>query len=305
MIKACSCFYSRRHYGFSLVELMVALVLGLIVVGAVVSVFISNRQMYELSEELSRTQENQRVSFEVFSRDIRHAGGLACGTKRIVNVVSGLPLPWWLDFAQGPVQGYGKNEAFVDVPFGNQYAERIDGTDAFIVRHALAGASSVLVNHDSVQNTFNLKPFLGAGVWVVCDQRIASVFWSTGNACDIRNTTCNLGPEGTAYTYLPGSQINHIYAAFWYVGSNGRGGRSLFRRFYPGTGAGPITEEVVENVNDMVVTYLFPGGRLEAAPLPNDLTWSNVKAMRVTLGFSFNQTKKSFSVESLLRNALL
>ena len=60
---------AARQLGLSLVELMVALVLGLLVVGAAIGVFLSNRQTYTATESLGRVQENARVAFELMARD--------------------------------------------------------------------------------------------------------------------------------------------------------------------------------------------------------------------------------------------
>lgn len=63
-----------RQKGFSLVELMIALVLGLFLVGGILYVFISNSQTFRTNEALSRMQENGRFAIDFISRDIREAG---------------------------------------------------------------------------------------------------------------------------------------------------------------------------------------------------------------------------------------
>ncbi len=59
--------------GLTLVELMVALTLGLIVTLVVVNVFLSNREVYRVNEQLARLQENARYALEVLARDRRDA----------------------------------------------------------------------------------------------------------------------------------------------------------------------------------------------------------------------------------------
>lgn len=85
-------FCTRRHpqRGLTLIELMIAMVLGLIVVGGAISVIIANRQSYRTNEGLSQVQESTRTAFEVLARDIRQAGSTACGTtNRMANVLVG------------------------------------------------------------------------------------------------------------------------------------------------------------------------------------------------------------------------
>ena len=61
----------RRMRGFTLIELMVALVIGLIVTGAALALFLTNRQTYLASENISRVQEHARTAFELMSRNLR------------------------------------------------------------------------------------------------------------------------------------------------------------------------------------------------------------------------------------------
>lgn len=70
----------RFQRGFNLIELMITLLLGLLVVLAAISMFISSRRLYTTTENMSRLQESARVAFELMARDLREAGGNACST---------------------------------------------------------------------------------------------------------------------------------------------------------------------------------------------------------------------------------
>ena len=61
----------KLNQGFTLVELMIALVLGLFLVGGVLAVFLSNSQTFRTNEALSRIQENGRFAVEFISSDLR------------------------------------------------------------------------------------------------------------------------------------------------------------------------------------------------------------------------------------------
>lgn len=60
--------------GFSLVELMIAMLLGLILIAGVVSVFVSSSQTYRLQESLFRVQESGRFALELLRQDLAGAG---------------------------------------------------------------------------------------------------------------------------------------------------------------------------------------------------------------------------------------
>ncbi len=65
---------ARRQQGLSLVELMVALLIGLILLAGVFQIYLSGRQSANAQEDLARMQENGRYAMDVITRDLRRAG---------------------------------------------------------------------------------------------------------------------------------------------------------------------------------------------------------------------------------------
>lgn len=63
-----------RQRGVTLVELMVAMVIGLFLVVVVGTVFLGSKQMYLTQDANARLQENARYAVEFFSRQLRSAG---------------------------------------------------------------------------------------------------------------------------------------------------------------------------------------------------------------------------------------
>jgi hypothetical protein len=61
------------HAGFTLVELMIALLLGIFLIGAIVLTFVANQNSTRDAEALSRIQESVRISSEYLVRDARNA----------------------------------------------------------------------------------------------------------------------------------------------------------------------------------------------------------------------------------------
>lgn len=64
--------------GVSLIELMVALAIGMLLIMGLVQVFGASRTAYQLSSGLSRVQENGRFALDILQRDIRMAGHMGC-----------------------------------------------------------------------------------------------------------------------------------------------------------------------------------------------------------------------------------
>lgn len=74
----------RAQQGATLIELMIALVLGLLVLGAVIQLFIGSKATYTANEALARVQENGRFSMEVIKREFRGAASRGVCASRLV-----------------------------------------------------------------------------------------------------------------------------------------------------------------------------------------------------------------------------
>ncbi len=64
--------------GISLVELLVAMAVGLILLAGVYQIFIGNTTSYSLNEDMSRLQENGRFAIQLLNREVQGAGFLGC-----------------------------------------------------------------------------------------------------------------------------------------------------------------------------------------------------------------------------------
>ena len=96
----------KKQSGFSLVELMIAMLLGLFLMGSVVQFFVSSRQSNRVHEATSRLQETGRMALEILARDIRMADFWGCASD-ITNVVNNLASggAGYVDYQTGGVAG--------------------------------------------------------------------------------------------------------------------------------------------------------------------------------------------------------
>ena len=70
----------NRENGFTLTELLVAMVIAGVVMAAVYSAYVSQQKSYEITEEVSAIQQNLRAAMFFLERDIRMAGYDPSGT---------------------------------------------------------------------------------------------------------------------------------------------------------------------------------------------------------------------------------
>lgn len=80
----------NKQTGLSLVELMIAITIGLVLMTGVVQMFISSKTVFTTQQGLSRLQETGRLAVEFMSRDLRQAGYVGCAYPTDWNISSTL-----------------------------------------------------------------------------------------------------------------------------------------------------------------------------------------------------------------------
>lgn len=282
--------------GFTLIELMIAMVLGLIVIAGVISVFLAAQQSYRSNNALSDVEDGSRIAFELMARDIRQAGLTGCNSMNgrvtnVLNTASGNPgapsapdaQTWWTNWGNA-VHGYDPSSTDgPDPALVGATAAQVAGTDSL----QLMGASdsSMTIANDVPGTNFKLNvptTQLAVGdVIIACSPDHAAILQVTGyNSSNITvgynsgakvspgNCSTNLAFPNDActgnspdYTFPPNSKIAQLTASDWYIGTNPDNGSSLYRATLQNTGGtmGTSSQEMVRNVTNMQITYLDPG----------------------------------------------
>lgn len=277
--------------GFTMVELMVALLLGLVLIGSVINVFLTSGQTLRLNQNLSRVHENARFGVEMFVREIREAGMVPCGSTLSANVLrtgsSGAwTVPWWASTFDGLIRGFddGQNSVAIKA-FGAGTADRVLGTDALLILRPSADESDLrrLASHDAAAYSFKDAAGITAAVKsrydsrpaLVCDGRSAALLQIGASSVSLGefdygtgtyNCSMNLGSADAACatttprTFDAGAQLTRWDPAFWYIGHNARGTKSLYRvgiKLNSSTGAVENdVQEMVPDVENMQIDYL-------------------------------------------------
>jgi type IV pilus assembly protein PilW len=283
---------SSRQLGMTLVELLVALVLGLFLVGGIVQVFVGNRVAFSFNEGLSRIQENARFSLEHIAYSTRMAGHSGCLSNVAIFNNLGTPTPFRDDIANG-IQGHNANgtgvgEAFVAAAIDpaasgdvNAWSPAlpavlnnrvIPGSDVLIVRSVDGETHNLITPFTSSTQVFIAGPhdFVSGETLVVTDCQKASIFQLTGSASigagfSLSHSGAGGFSPGNATATWPAEQdyglgaevARHRTYAF-YVGRSANNRPSLFQlrlQALDGSTAGFAAEELVEGVDTMQVRY--------------------------------------------------
>ena len=71
----------QRQAGLTLLEILVAMTLGLVLIGGILYVYLGSKTYYRVQEGLSRVQENGRFAMEFITQDLRMAGYMGCVSR--------------------------------------------------------------------------------------------------------------------------------------------------------------------------------------------------------------------------------
>jgi type IV pilus assembly protein PilW len=280
-----------RILGVSLIELMIAVVLGIFLVGGVITIFTSNQQNFKVNENLARLQESARFAYEQMNREIRDAGTNPCGVRAVNSVVRtpSLTIPWWGDWNAGTLRGFDGNEETIGsgVPIAASVDNRVSGTDALIVLRTLNddGSFKAVNAHDVSSDKFvlNTTPnYSTQDLLFVCDNLSGAIFevnsvGTTGgkphvaydttspsaNCSDRLGWTSNVdcATNSITKTFTVGSVITKFDPAIWYIGNTDDGDRALYResihkKTSPAAAISTERRQFVPDVHDMQIKYL-------------------------------------------------
>ena len=243
----------RRQHGVTLVELMVALALGLLITVAMLKVYVDASRMYRFNEGLARVQENGRFALEFIRRDARVAGFWGCYSDAELN--------------NGISTG---SDAYINVDAGH-----IDGTDddsGDSITFRSATGSGALVTADmseagdnvTVDSASNLKIDMAV---LISDCDNGDIFQVTG----ISGTSLLAHAAGTSSNdsanlskaYASGSRVYQARQSTFCIAPGADPSQPALRRLInPADGEicgkpkeSPAGDELIEGVENMQVLY--------------------------------------------------
>lgn len=296
---------NNKQAGFTLVELMIALAIGLFMTGVVATLYLNMRSSFRYQEEFGRLQESGRFAMEAISRDIRMAGYNGCGSiTDFANVVNGGATSPFLNFA-APIIGYeGGVSTF---PAAIVSAGVVAGTDAIILLGVDSSSELVVQSHNppSAQIDTNTHSIPAGEILLITDCSHSTVFQMTGPASATKtnvvhntgtgspgNCTKYLGascPSSKSYQYKPGASLLRIYSNAYFIAPSSSGSsRSLWSMSMSGQTTGvSAAKELVAGVEGMQITYGIDTNADRAADqfmvASSVADWSKVVLVRVSL----------------------
>lgn len=298
----------RYQYGLTLVELMISMLLGLLILGGVLGVFISSTTTFTTTRAIDHIQENARFAIEYFSRDIREAGLVPCNSDLTpINLLSissdnnesSVANITWADFKK--LEAIGSATVIPGIDFNdgaNTQGTRIDNSTAIRIGSTSSNVYTI-TNHNPGTTTITINSanhrLSDNDIVMVCDIQQAAIFQLSNSVSgavisydsigNCKSTfTDNDCSSSSAYTLDSNAMVTSYQPKYWYLGCNGRTactepeGRSLF--FTRQKGGSIESVELIDSVEALTFEYLETGETNFSGTFSNV---NDVDAVKMTL----------------------
>lgn len=306
--------------GYTLIELMVAMVIGLFLMAGVFQLNLSNQKTSRLQDSMTQTQKNGRFAIDALSYAIKTAGysgfykDLSSGVDNVLNN----PADEIWDISK-PVSGYN-NINNTDVIGG--VTGFVDGTDILLFKSMSQNTVSVLANaaaDNLVVDTANA--FAIGDIVVISDIDQASLFQVSKAELIAADTQTKLTLEtggatpgnSTALTnsYNTRAEIGRLETQMFYIKNGQNGTPALFKTtLFNNAGAAQLQEiELSSDVSNMQVSYSVDTNNdtiidasLDAAAVAdwNQVVGINIALIAISHEDNVVPEKTSFSFDSNL-----
>ena len=285
---------THKQNGVTLIELMVAMTLGLVILGSALQVFSANKQSFRTSHALARIQEDGRFAMQSMARDIRMAGYVGCSSRQQVgvnSVANGTPptvnlgtalfgfdngTGWW-GGVNPPQDHIGRDLTICDtVGGGNAVCQTSDilqlirGSESAVQLNAdMATTGDTVRVHKTDFDNFDPPVTVGGNsptgedLVLITDCRRADLFRATGSA--VAGTDQVLTPNAALQqAYLADAVVTPVVAANYFVADDntdedGDGNPdpipALYRMGITDGGNAPVALPIAKGVEMMTLTY--------------------------------------------------
>jgi type IV pilus assembly protein PilW len=232
--------------GLSLVELMVAMAIGLVLLSAIGYVYMGSRETFRTMDDFSRIQENYRYAMDQIGVDVRMAGYSGCVNVSSIDPANpgNIPLqPPAHPLAQA-VRGYADGAGWA-AP-----ANYVAGTDVLQVTAALGQGTNLTGPMPSAAGAMpingNPAGFEAGDTLLISDCATAEVFTAkaVGGGASITPVAA------LSKIYSSGADVYPLVDTFYYIGTNPAGNRAIYRIQNGGN-----ADELVENVEDIELRF--------------------------------------------------
>lgn len=257
----------KRAQGYTIVEMMIAITLGMMVTAGVAAVLVSSSTLFRNSDTRAEIQQGARFALSLLEEDVRLAGYTGCYNRHIfASLTNRVKAPDAFNHRYTvPLTGFEAVGAgwapTIEASVGQMGNHRpVAGTDVLVVRAPIGASLPLSADMPTTVNAIALTradKLDNGTLAVISDCNIADVFRVTGKPdgnsvlhTDVLNTSTALSKP---YQALRNAQVTPLGTMSYFVAPSAAGvagERSLWRQVN-----GDTAEEAVEGVHDFQVEY--------------------------------------------------
>lgn len=294
--------YKTYQSGMTLVEIMIALLIGAFLLGGVLQIFIGSKQSYRLTEGQSRLQENARYALEMLRHDIQLSGYLGCSGVSASNPIITANAPLIAPTAATPIVtgGNGSNTGSFITPSpalsSSPLNTVVKNTDAITVQFGESCSGFTTTTMSTVNPSAAISAnhtcgtlTLGTGTTATtlgtpliignCDS--THIFRASADTSQNKDTTAT-ATLALSKTYPMNSEIMLFHSYTYFIRENPGAQPALYRIDNNDLSG---AQEMIEGIENMQITY---GVDTDADGSANQYlvtpgNWTQVISVRIVL----------------------
>ncbi|WP_083007415.1 PilW family protein [Halomonas sp. GT] len=279
----------RPQSGFTLVELLVAMVIGLLVMAGATQLFISSQQSYRFQTALANMQDAGRFALDTVAQELRQAdfsGG--CASSQTTNHLRNID---GTENAHNAIQAWSDTSS---TNFASRLLNPVESQHSVLFRGGLIARTGFANNSLTISNTSPLTLNRSVdGLYrnqlvLLQGLQTCDVFYNVSNSDSVLQKAVGAGwlgnSEAGSLSYSVGQNVSlsALNSALYYVGQDPENDvpPSLMRLNL--SQRTPRNEIVASNVVALRTAFLIDGAYLAPDQL-NEAQWAEVRALRISI----------------------
>jgi len=254
---------AKAQRGLSIIELMIALLLGLLLMGGVLQLFLSSKRTYLTNAALSQVQESGRFALEFLAYDLRNAGyrgeclsplkPLPTTLTQQANGQDDLRLVMGAGIQGWSTASNAQNPANTPAWLTSIFNARANGSDVILLKHAADPPTGVVINGSTTSqiSTTGATGLPQNRLLVIDDPSACFLFANQSGPTD-SNVSVG-GGQSFGRQFRTTAHLLLYQSAVYYLRDNGAGVPSLWRQVY--YAPNQPAEELVGGIQQLQIRY--------------------------------------------------
>jgi len=282
-----------KNNGFSLLEILLVIILGIILLLGLVQVYLSMKSSHRQQESMARLQENARAASAILAKGIYTAGYFGCASKSVQEGIRGYSSSNLPDFLRD--KNIAENTDVIVI-------QKADSNITYLTRNVLPPTNFIAVKDNPTtinnlwlsisdcvtSNTFKVENYVGKTIYV--NQPINHAYKRLDTEVAAFTEIAYFLSEGSS-KYKKSQSVYSLYSLV-----NGSKNPSAHK------------QALVSGIKDMKVSYGLDndGDGVVDVYYPADqvVSWNKVRSVAITLQLEDGKVQKEWQIYVALRERI-